>query len=81
MDECDENYVPEEIITEAEEAAMQILPEKSRSAYDKEFKMFECWMDSRKIKGMDENVLLAYFLHLQKKLAPSTLWTKYSRVW
>lgn len=78
MEETDENYVPEDILTEAEEAAMQILPEKSRDAYDKEFKMFESWMNSRKIKGIDENVLLAYFLHLQKKLAPSSLWTKYS---
>jgi len=40
--------------------------------------MFESWMNLRKIKGIDENVVLAYFLHLQKKLAPSSLWTKYS---
>ncbi|CAH1176858.1 unnamed protein product [Phaedon cochleariae] len=49
MEETDENYVPEE----AEEAAMQILPEKSRNAYDKEFKMFESWINSRKINEED----------------------------
>lgn len=70
MDKIDDNYVPEEILTEADEAAMQILPEKSRVGYDKEFNMFESWMNSRKIKGIVESVLLAYFLHLQKKISP-----------
>ncbi|KAJ8915459.1 hypothetical protein NQ315_003222 [Exocentrus adspersus] len=39
--------VPEDIITEAEEAALQILPQKSRDCYEKELKNFTEWMDSR----------------------------------
>jgi len=50
MEESNANYVPEDILMEAEEAAMQILPEKCRDAYDREFKMFEYWMNLWKIK-------------------------------
>lgn len=76
----DENFIPEIIIKEAEEAVVDILPKKSRSSYEKEFHMFEDWMTTRNVKGINESVLLAYLSYLEKKLAPSSLWTKYSMI-
>ncbi|CAG9822356.1 unnamed protein product [Phaedon cochleariae] len=57
MEETDENYVPEDIVTEAEEVAKRrrFCHKSPKDAYDKEFKMFQSWMNSRKIKGFDGN--------------------------
>lgn len=41
MDEIYENYINEDIITEAEQAAIQILSEKYKDSYDKNYKVFE----------------------------------------
>lgn len=54
----------QEIIDEAEAATLQTLREKSRSIYNKKFKAFVDWMDVWHVKGINEIILLAYFLEL-----------------
>lgn len=56
----------------------KLIPAKSKESYDKEFKTFEDWRKNRKIKGYNEDILLAYFHNYRKTLAPSSMWTKYS---
>uniref|UniRef100_V5GRG2 Uncharacterized protein n=1 Tax=Anoplophora glabripennis TaxID=217634 RepID=V5GRG2_ANOGL len=69
--------IPSEILEKANAATAGIIPEKSKSIYNKELKEFQDWK-IKGVKGVNEDVLLAYFFNLSKKLAPSTLWTKYS---
>jgi hypothetical protein len=65
---------------EANRAITNLIPEKSRQFYNKEFRELEVWMKNKGIQLVNEEVLLAYFLYLSEKLAPSSLWTKYSMV-
>ncbi|KAK4885055.1 hypothetical protein RN001_001326 [Aquatica leii] len=62
----------------AENAVSNLLPNKSRAQYEKEFNKFQEWCNGNKIKVVSENVMLSYFDIQQKKYKPSTLWSIYS---
>lgn len=70
--------IPEDILKEAQEATLHLLPTKSRAAYEKELTNFSEWKIRRSVHVINEEVLLAYFLNVKKKFAASSMWTKYS---
>ncbi|KAJ8914729.1 hypothetical protein NQ315_017439 [Exocentrus adspersus] len=65
MDLCKENDVPEEIREAANAANLQLIPEKSRLRYEKEFENFNQWCDEKRVTGYNEE-------------KANTLWSKYS---
>ena len=77
MDSSDEE-LPGDILEAANLANLQLLPEKSRSRYEKQFQHFESWCDSKKVKSLKEEVFLAYFSDMSKLWKPNTLWSRYS---
>ncbi|KAJ8911599.1 hypothetical protein NQ315_003981 [Exocentrus adspersus] len=62
--EC-EDEVPQDYLEEANVVSLNLLPLKSREKYEKEYQLFKCWMETRQIRKICEEV-------------PSTLWSKYS---
>lgn len=66
------------IAEEAQLATLNLLPEKSKKEYERQFAEFNCWREKRGVKSITEDVLLAYFYNAEKKFAASSLWTKYS---
>jgi beta-lactamase class D len=50
---------PPEIRELAEATAQSLLPEKSETAYKKQFQKFEDWRQENNIQTVSENVLLA----------------------
>jgi hypothetical protein len=71
-------FVPLEIQNEAKIYCLNLLPIKSKDVYEKELQNFNAWKQERGVSGIKEDVILAYFLSLQKKCASSSMWTKYS---
>lgn len=80
MDSEQEIFVSQDILREAELASLNLLPIKSKEKYDKEFKRFNDWRQAKGIRGVDENIILAYFANLRKNFKISSLWSKYSMV-
>lgn len=62
----------------AEEASKELLPEKSREIYEKQYKKFKEWCAYKNVENLNENVLLAYFYEKSKDFKASTLWSHYS---
>lgn len=76
---CESEFIPEQILEEAQKATLDLLPWKSKDAYEKVFADFNNWKEKSGVKGaINEEVLLAYFYNVNKKFAASSLWTKYS---
>lgn len=73
-----EPNTPPDIIESARNVTLNLLPEKSKLKYEKEYSCFISWCESRKVKKYSENVLLSYFGDKSKSLKSSTLWSKYS---
>jgi hypothetical protein len=69
---------PPEIIEIANKTTLNLLPDKSVAKYELCYKQFMEWSQENKANSQSENVLLAYFNMLAKKLKPSTLWSHYS---
>lgn len=78
MGEEDVDFIPEDILEEAKIASLELLPEKSRHRYEKEYTAFKKWCNQRKVKTLKEEVFLAYFSQLSKTYKPSTLWSRCS---
>jgi hypothetical protein len=58
--DVDEFYVPDDVLEEASAAKYQRVPTKSKLRYQKELEIFTLWQTDKRIKGKDENVLMAY---------------------
>ena len=69
-----------EISEGAADAMGQLLPNKSRAAYEKAFKRFEDWCQKKNVKEVSEKVILAYLNVELKGLKPSTLWSQFSMI-
>lgn len=69
---------PPDIIETANEAAADLLPEKSKKVYEICYRRFTDWCDTKFVKNVTENVLLAYLKEKSEILKPSTLWSEYS---
>ena len=72
----------EESISDIEVAAnaaiQTLIPAKSRLLYELEYSKFEDWCAKKKVEGISEKVLLAYFSIKSEKEKPSSLWSHYS---
>lgn len=69
---------PPEITEAAMSATGNLLPIKSRSQYERQYRIFMDWRLENKIESFSENVLLIYFKNLCAKMKPSSLWAIYS---
>lgn len=78
--EVDENFTltPPEVAESANSASLNLLPEKSRSLYEKTYAEFISWCNEKQVKHYSETVLLAYFSDIAKKGLIASLWPKYS---
>lgn len=56
--------IPEIIAKRAEQAVGELLPQKSRVLYEKEYEKFEKWMNENLVKIVNETVLMGYFQEL-----------------
>ncbi|KAJ8913975.1 hypothetical protein NQ315_008967 [Exocentrus adspersus] len=70
--------VPEEILKEAASVASSLLPEKSSSGYEREYRDFKNWQQKNGVNGVTEDVLLAYMNQLSARFNPNSLWAKWS---
>lgn len=59
-------------------ATSTLIPETSKSIYNKVYAAFNEWCLRNKVSSFSENVLLAYFAELSAKYKPSSLWSFYS---
>jgi hypothetical protein len=57
----EEFYVPDDVLEEASASKYQMVPTKSKLQYQKELEIFAQWQTEKRIKGKDENVMMAYF--------------------
>lgn len=69
---------PPEITEAASLATENLLPTKSKSQYERQYKLFMDWRLETKTDSLSEIVLLAYFQNLSTKMKPSSLWAIYS---
>lgn len=69
---------PPGLLEEATSATMNLLPDKSKQKYLKEYTLFKKWCEQRKTKKVSENIVLAYFFEKSKVLKPPSLWAKFS---
>ncbi|KAJ3661734.1 hypothetical protein Zmor_006121 [Zophobas morio] len=69
---------PPEIRENARIAVQNLLPEKSKPVYEKQYQVFNKWCTENKIEIISENVMLAYFERMTKNKKSSTVWSSYS---
>lgn len=74
------NCTPEEIVEAAKDISMNLLPQKSKEVYLKEYNSFLDWQKKKNIQSCSERVLLAYFGERTKTNKASTLWSSYSKL-
>lgn len=77
MSHSSSEELPSDIEEAAGNALLSVIPKKSKAVYDLAYEKFVTWCDEKKIKHVNEKVLLAYF-EGKKDLKVSTLWTLYS---
>ncbi|KAB0804532.1 hypothetical protein PPYR_01502 [Photinus pyralis] len=71
---------PEEIVNAAGIATSNLLPEKSKDQYLKEYDLFMKWRTEKHVGSFSERVLLCYFEEKSKQWKPPTLWSTYSKL-
>ncbi|KAJ8909414.1 hypothetical protein NQ315_002852 [Exocentrus adspersus] len=72
-----ESDVPSDIEEAAQRALSTVIPTKSKLRYDGAYTKFTTWCEDKKVKQINEKVLLAYFQG-KKNMKSSTLWSLYS---
>ncbi|KAF2898567.1 hypothetical protein ILUMI_07612, partial [Ignelater luminosus] len=73
--DSDESFlcIPEEIVKAASTATLNLLPEKSKGQYLKEYDLFIKWRVEKQVCSFTERVLLAYFEEKSKQWKSPTL--------
>jgi hypothetical protein len=69
--DVEELYVPDDVLKEESAAKYQMVPTKSKLRYQKELEIFTQWQSEKRIKGKDENVMMAYF----KNIGAASAWS------
>jgi hypothetical protein len=69
--DVEELYVPDDVLEEESAAKYQMVPTKSKLRYQKELEIFTQWQSEKRIKGKDENVMMAYF----KNIGAASAWS------
>lgn len=78
FDDFDDD-IPFELLQNAQQAQMELLPIKSRERYNRVYKVFKDWQKEHGVKIVSSAVILSYFYELdQKKYQPTSLWAFYS---
>ncbi|XP_063990678.1 uncharacterized protein LOC135169535 [Diachasmimorpha longicaudata] len=62
----------------AKHAESYMITTKSKSVYEKTYKTFQTFLQEKKIRNVNEKVLLGYFHMLGRSMAPKSLWAIYS---
>lgn len=75
-----DDTVPIDILEEAHEININLLPKKSKQEYIKEYNKFKEWRKTRKTSSFAEEVFQVYVKELAKKYSPPTVWSKYSKI-
>ncbi|KAJ3662712.1 hypothetical protein Zmor_007046 [Zophobas morio] len=70
--------VPEEIAKKGKELRRNLLPLKSKNAYEKVYVSFQDWKNKNRINEVTEDVILAFLDMRSQKLSPCSLWPRYS---
>ena len=76
--EEDDVFIPDDVRDEATEAERDLLPEKSKPLYKKEYEKFCDWRRQRNARGVCEEIILAYIREKSVKLKSSTVWSHHS---
>lgn len=58
------NNIPEDILFEAEAVKHDLIPEKSKDIYEKEYNKFCSWKKAKNITTVNEDVFLVYISEL-----------------
>ncbi|KAB0804116.1 hypothetical protein PPYR_01086 [Photinus pyralis] len=74
------SFTPEEIVNAAGIATSNLLPEKSKDQYLKEYDLFMKWRTEKHVGNFSERVLLCYLEEKSKQWKPPTLWSTYSKL-
>lgn len=69
---------PPELREIAINATDKLIPEKSKSQYEKSYNIFLNWTMGHQVTSITENVLIAYFQSMGQTKKSSTIWTNYS---
>ena len=69
---------PPEILSEAQNATIALIPAKSKEKYLAAYDSFVQWKSKKNTQSISENVFLAYFSELANRYKPSSLWCIYS---
>jgi hypothetical protein len=69
--DVEELYVPDDVLEEESAAKYQMVATKSKLRYQKELEIFTQWQSEKRIKGKDENVMMAYF----KNIGAASAWS------
>ncbi|XP_063932285.1 uncharacterized protein LOC135144234 [Zophobas morio] len=70
--------VSEKIAKKGKELRSNLLPLKSKNAYEKVYVSFQDWKNKNRIKEVTEDVILAFLDMRSQKLSPCSLWPEYS---
>ena len=65
--------VPNDVAEAAEAATNILLPEKWRNLYEKEYSKFYNWRFQKKVRGVNEDIILAYLSEKANNVKPSSL--------
>ena len=77
----DNNGIPLEIAEKAQEACENLLPNKTKALYLKNYEVFKKWKIESKVSVINEDVMLAYLSDCAKTKNPSTLWPLCFMLW
>lgn len=77
-DETEEDSVLLHILQVARNVTSNAVPKKSKDKYDLQYDRFNSWKKENKVLATNEDVLLAYFMEISQKYAPSSLWAFHS---
>jgi hypothetical protein len=78
--DSDNDSVCSDIERSAAEAVAALIPVKSKELYEKSYKNFSEWMETKKVTTVTGQVISAYFNDKSKVWASSTLWSEYSKL-
>lgn len=78
MENSDSDSNPSEFEEGATSVTNSLLPSKSKMLYENAFSRFDQWCVEKKVKNINEKVLLVYFEWKSTTMKSSTLWTHYS---
>ncbi|XP_031352052.1 uncharacterized protein LOC116180103 [Photinus pyralis] len=70
--------IPPDVLADSMAASVDLLPEKTRERYQKEYEDFKEWLKIKRINLVNEDVLLAYVKGKSEMYSPNSLWTKVS---